>query len=435
MANPFPMHKLSRSTTAMRTKFSSGCANQDNGTREVVSDLGLMLPYDELLTELREKSLFRELRTIDEVQDAVVRIGERFLVNFASNDYLGLSQHPGVKAAAKDAIDRFGAGAGASRLVTGTEYPHTKFEEEIAAFKGAESALLFSTGYAAAIGTITSLVGPGDVVILDKLVHACLIDGAKLSGASVRVFPHNNAARLRHHLAWARKTCPQAKTLVVTESIFSMDGDFGDLEAIVDLKTEYQALLLVDEAHATGVIGPRGAGWVAALGLTGQVDVQMGTLSKAFGTSGGFICGSTTLIQLLINRARSFIYSTAPPASCAAAASAALEIVRTEAGDTLRSRLWSNVQVLAKCLTPDPRETSNPISPIFPVMVGDEQKALDLAQILYASGFLAPAIRYPTVPRGSARLRIALSSSHSLEQIQSLSKAIIASQSGAKCCP
>jgi 8-amino-7-oxononanoate synthase len=393
-----------------------------------------MIPDDELLTQLREKSLFRELRTIDEVQGAVVRIGDRFLVNFASNDYLGLSQHPSVKAAAQEAIDRFGAGSGASRLVTGTEYPHTKFEEEIAAFKSAESALLFSTGYAAAIGTVTSLVGPGDVVVLDKLAHACLIDGAKLSGATVRVFPHNNVAKLKHHLAWAQRAYPQAKTLVVTESIFSMDGDFGDLEAIVDLKTEYQALLLVDEAHATGVIGPRGAGWIAALGLAGQVDIQMGTLSKAFGASGGFICGSKTLIQLLVNRARSFIYSTALPPSSAAAASAALEIVRTTAGDALRARLWRNVRFLAKCLTADPRDIPDPISPIFPVMVGDEHESLCLAQSLYANGFLAPAIRYPTVARGSARVRIALSSLHELEQIQSLSRDITASRSVTKGC-
>src|ERR1700736_5881875 len=178
-----------------------------------------MLHYNEFLIQLREQSLFRELRTVDEIEGPVVRMGDRVLVNFASNDYLGLSQHPSVKASAKLAIDRFGAGSGASRLVTGTESPHTKFEEEIAAFKAAESALLFSTGYAAAIGTITSLVGPGDVVILDKLTHACLIDGAKLSGASVRVFPHNNMAKLKHHLIWARETYPQAKTLVVTESI------------------------------------------------------------------------------------------------------------------------------------------------------------------------------------------------------------------------
>jgi 8-amino-7-oxononanoate synthase len=386
-----------------------------------------MLSYDELLTQLRQKSLFRELKTVEEIQGPTVRIGDRFLVNFASNDYLGLSQHPSVKAAAKAAIDRFGAGSGASRLITGTGYAHTKFEEEIATFKGAESALLFSTGYAAALGTITSLVGPGDVVILDKLAHACLIDGAKLSGASLRVFPHNNVAKLKHQLAWARQTHPQGKTLVVTESIFSMDGDFGDLAAIVDLKTEFQALLLVDEAHATGVIGARGAGWVAALGLTRQVDIQMGTLSKAFGASGGFICGSKTMIQLLVNRARSFIYSTALPPSCAAAASAALEIVRSEEGNRLRSRLRTNVRLLAEYLT-TPQRVTDQVSPIYPLLIGDEQQTLGLAGTLYTNGFLAPAIRYPTVARGSARLRITLSSAHSPEQIQLLAQTIISAR-------
>src|SRR3984893_17183014 len=381
-----------------------------------------MFPYDELLIQLREQSLFRELRTIESIQGTVVRMGDRFLVNFASNDYLGLSQHPAVKASAKLAIDRFGAGSGASRLVTGTESPHTEFEEEIAAFKGAESALVFSTGYAAAIGTITSLVGPGDVVILDKLAHACLIDGAKLSGAALRVFPHNNTAKLKRQLAWARQTYPQGQTLIVTESIFSMDGDFGDLPAIVDLKTEFQALLLVDEAHATGVIGPQGAGWIAALGLTQQVDIQMGTLSKAFGASGGFICGSKTLIQLLVNRARSFIYSTALPPSSAAAASAALQIVRSDEGNALRSRLRSNVRFLIECLTTFPGENPVPAGPILPLVIGDEQETLRLAEALWNNGFLLPAIRYPTVARGAARLRIALSSAHSLEQIQSLAK-------------
>ena len=214
----------------------------------------------------------------------------------------------------------------------------------------------------------------------------------------------------------------------MTESVFSMDGDFADLAEIAALKTEFRALLLVDEAHATGVIGPQGAGWVAALGLTPQVDIQMGTLSKALGASGGFICGSKTLIQLLVNRARSFIYSTALPPSCAAAASAALEIVRTAKGDALRSRLWSNVRLLVEM--PDGRlcrAKKEPVSPIFPLVIGDEQEALRLAETLSDKGFLAPAIRYPTVARGAARLRITLSSSHTLEQIQSLSKTIIAS--------
>ncbi len=386
-----------------------------------------MSSYEKLLDQLQRKSLFRELRTIEEVQGPVVRMGDRSLVNFASNDYLGLSQHPAVKAAAKAAIDQFGTGSGASRLVTGTESPHSNLEVEIAGFKGVDAALLFTTGYAAAVGTIPTLVGHGDVVILDKLAHACLIDGAKLSGATLRIYPHNNTAKLRHHLAWARQKYPQGKTLIVTESIFSMDGDFAKLPEIVDLKREFQALLLVDEAHATGVIGPHGAGWASALGLGREVDIQMGTLSKALGASGGFICGSRTLIQLLVNRARSFIYSTALPPSCAAAAAAGLDIVRTAEGDSLRSRLWRNVRLLADALAPDRPLDQEKISPIFPIVVGDERKALLLAEELAENGFLAPAIRFPTVARGSARVRITLSSSHRLEQVKSLLKTIIAS--------
>ena len=354
----------------------------------------------------------------------MVKLGGQCLVNFASNDYLGLSQHPSVKAAAKAAIDRYGVGAGASRLVTGSQSPHAKFEEEIAAFKGTEKALLFATGYAAAIGTICSLAGPGDVIILDKLSHACLIDGAKLSGALLRVFPHNNLTRLKHHLAWARRTHPQGKILIGTESVFSMDGDSGDLATIVDLKNEFRALLLVDEAHATGVIGPQGSGLVNALGLTQQVDVQMGTLSKALGVSGGFICGSQTVIELLVNTARSFIYSTALPSACAAAGSAALQILGTAEGDKLRSRLWNNVLLLAENLETKSQPRPEPTSAIFPVVVGDEQRALRLAESLRARGFLVPAIRYPTVARGSARIRIALSAAHLPEQIGALSRAI-----------
>jgi 8-amino-7-oxononanoate synthase len=391
-----------------------------------------MLRYDEILGELRQRSLFRELRTIEEINGSMVRVADRFLVNFASNDYLGLSQHPSVKAAAKTAIERFGTGSGASRLVTGTGSPHTQFEQEIAVLKGTESALLFSTGYAAALGTIPSLVGPGDVIILDKLAHACLIDGAKLSGATLRVFPHNNVAKLKHHLLWARRAYPQGKTLIVTESVFSMDGDFAALAEIAALKAEFRALLLVDEAHATGIIGPEGAGLIAALGLAPLVEIQMGTLSKALGASGGFICGSKTLIQLLVNRARSFIYSTALPPPSAAAASAALQIVQNAEGDTLRSRLRRNVRLLFESLAPDRRQTEEPISPIFPLLIGSEAEAVRLADTLSSQGFLAPAIRYPTVARGAARLRITLSASHTSEQIEMLTRTIIASHTCSK---
>jgi 8-amino-7-oxononanoate synthase len=380
--------------------------------------------HEKVLSDLRSRSLLREIRTIDEVDGSNVTVNGRRLINFASNDYLGLSQHPALKVAAQEAIEEFGVGAGASRLVSGSQTLHRRLEQELARFKGAESALLFSSGYTAAIGVLCSLAGPGDTIILDKLVHACIIDGAKLSGATIRVFPHNNVERLRHHLFWARKNNPDKRPLVATESVFSMEGDLANLTAIVDLKNEFGALLFVDEAHATGVIGPKGAGLVNALGLTGDVDIQMGTLSKAIGVSGGFVCGSNVLIQLLANRARSFIYSTASPPALAAAASAALEILQGDLGDQLRIRLLQNVRFLSKLLEIERDHTPGQQSAIVPVLVGTEERSVQLAGMLLESGFLIPAIRYPSVPRGSARIRIALSAAHFSEQIVALATAI-----------
>src|SRR6516165_7647424 len=380
--------------------------------------------HEEVLSDLRSRSLLREMRTIEGVDGSSVTVNGRHLINFASNDYLGLSQHPALKIAAQEAIGEFGVGAGASRLITGSQTLHMRLEQELATFKGTESALLFSSGYSAALGTLCSLAGPGDTIILDKLVHACIIDGAKLSGATIRVFPHNNIERLRHHLSWARKNNPDKKPLVATESVFSMDGDLADLTAIVDLKNEFGALLFVDEAHATGVIGPKGAGLVTALGLTPDVVVQMGTLSKAIGVSGGFVCGSNALIQLLVNRARSFIYSTASPPALAAAASASLEILQSDLGDQLRIRLLQNVRLLSKLLEIKRNHSRNPRSAIIPVLVGTEERSLRLAGMLLESGFLIPAIRYPSVARGSARIRIALSAAHFSKQIVALATAI-----------
>ena len=380
--------------------------------------------HEKVLSDLRSRSLLREIRTIEDVDGSNVTVNGRRLINFASNDYLGLSQHPTLKIAAQHAIGEFGVGAGASRLITGSQTLHMRLEQELATFKGTESALLFSSGYSAALGTLCSLAGPGDTIILDKLVHACIIDGAKLSGATIRVFPHNNIERLRHHLFWARKNKPDKKPLVATESVFSMDGDLSDLTAIIDLKNEFGALLFVDEAHATGVIGPKGAGLVTALGLTREVDIQMGTLSKAIGVSGGFVCGSNTLIQLLVNRARSFIYSTASPPALAAAASASLEILQSDLGDQLRIRLLQNVRLLSKLLEIKWNHSPSPQSAIIPVLVGTEERSLQLAGMLLESGFLIPAIRYPSVARGSARIRIALSAAHFSEQIVALATAI-----------
>jgi 8-amino-7-oxononanoate synthase len=380
--------------------------------------------HEKVLSDLRSRSLLREIRTLEHVDGSNVTVNGRRLINFASNDYLGLSQHPALKTAAQEAIEEFGVGAGASRLISGSQTLHVRLEQELATFKGTESALLFSSGYTAALGALCSLAGPGDTIILDKLVHACIVDGAKLSGATIRVFPHNNIERLRHHLFWARKNKPDKKPLVATESVFSMDGDLSDLTAIIDLKNEFGALLFVDEAHATGVIGPKGAGLVTALGLTREVDIQMGTLSKAIGVSGGFVCGSNTLIQLLVNRARSFIYSTASPPALAAAASASLEILQSDLGDQLRIRLLQNVRLLSKLLEIKWNHSPSPQSAIIPVLVGTEERSLQLAGMLLESGFLIPAIRYPSVARGSARIRIALSAAHFSEQIVALATAI-----------
>jgi 8-amino-7-oxononanoate synthase len=380
--------------------------------------------HEKVLSDLRSRSLLREIRTIEEVDGSHVKVNGRRLINFASNDYLGLSQHSALKTAAKEAIEAFGVGAGASRLVTGSQPLHARLEQELATFKGTESALLFGSGYAAALGALSSLAGPGDIIILDKLVHACIIDGAKLSGATIRVFPHNNVDRLRHHLFWARKNNPDRRPLVATESVFSMDGDLADLTAIVGLKNEFGALLFVDEAHATGVIGPKGRGLVDALGLTGEVDVQMGTLSKAIGVSGGFVCGSNALVQLLVNRARSFIYSTASPPVLAAAASASLQILQGDHGDRLRTQLWQNIRLLSKLLEIKRDHGPSLQSAIIPVVVGAEERSLQLAETLFENGLLTPAIRYPTVARGSARIRIALSAAHSSDEIVALATAI-----------
>ncbi len=271
------------------------------------------------------KSLSRRLRTLESADGIeIVRDGRAF-VNFASNDYLGLSQHPKVKAAAALAIEHFGAGAGASRLICGSLPAHRELDEATSRFKGTEAALSFATGYAAAVGAICSLVGTGDIVIVDKLIHASLVDGARLSGATLRVFAHNEVGDLRSILEWAAKSRAEkaaTRILIVTESVFSMDGDCAPLREIVHLKNEFSAWLLVDEAHALGILGPGRRGLAEELGVASQIEIQMGTLGKAAGAAGGFIAGSKVLIDHLINSARSFIFSTAPVPGSAAAARA-----------------------------------------------------------------------------------------------------------------
>jgi 8-amino-7-oxononanoate synthase len=370
------------------------------------------------LEALRARSLDRHLREIDSAQGPLVVLDGKQLINFSSNDYLGLANDPRLRAVATAAVEKFGVGAGASRLISGTQSPHLRLEKALAKWKGTGAALAFSSGYAAAIGTIPALVSKSDIVMLDKLCHASLIDGAKLSGAILRVFPHNHVGKLKHHLEWARREHPSARILVVTESIFSMDGDRAPLREIIELKNEFGAQLLLDEAHAVGVIGSCGRGLAAEQTVSGEVEVQMGTLSKALGVSGGYICGSRVLIDWLINRARSFIFSTAPPPALAAAATAALDFLCSDEGEERRCRLWGNIELLQRFLG------SSSESAILPWIVGEEKPALELSNHLQMRGFFVPAIRYPTVAKGAARLRITLTATHNTDQIRALCDAI-----------
>lgn len=370
----------------------------------------------EELRELEDAGLRRTLRRLDSPQGRSVSLARAgTCLNFSSNDYLGLADDEELKSHYQSHIGRLGAGSGASRLVCGTMAAHFELEEKLAALKRSEAALTFTSGFAAATGTISALCGKDDIVILDKLCHASLIDGARLSGATMRVFPHNDLDRLASHLRWAtEKRTEKTRVLVVTESVFSMDGDLAPLAGICDLKDAHDALLLVDEAHAFGVIGPQGRGLAAALGLESRVDLQMGTFSKAAGLSGGYVCASRAIIDLLVNRARSFIYSTAPTPALAATIGDALDLVCGTRGEELRAILAAH------------REHFLPGAPsaIVPVILGENEAALAASTALQDRGFLVPAIRYPTVPRGSARLRVTLSAAHRPEDIDALKMAL-----------
>ncbi len=376
-----------------------------------------MRSFDDELLELDTKSLKRELRWVNSAQGSEIQMDGRRVVNFASNDYLGLSNHPAIMQAMKDGVDQWGAGSAASRLITGSMTPHGELETYLAELKGCEAALSFSTGYSASVATVNALVGMGDTIILDKLAHASLIDGARLSGATVRVFPHNGLAKLERLL----ESAGSGRVLVIVESVYSMDGDLALLEDIVELKKKYGALLLVDEAHGLGIYGKLGLGLIEHLGesVSEAVDIHMGTLGKSAGVAGGYIAGSRSMIDLVVNKGRAFIYSTAPPPAQAVAALKALEIISSSEGDSLRRKLWSNLETF-KTLLRDVREF-NPTSGIIPWHVGEAEDALALSNKLLDEGVFVPAIRYPTVPHGTARLRITVTAKHTTAELEKLS--------------
>jgi 8-amino-7-oxononanoate synthase len=345
-----------------------------------------------------------------------VRVPMKGGIDFASNDYLGLARHPALREASRAATENSGTGARASRLVTGTSDDVLALEERLAAWKEKDAALVFGSGYAAALGTIPALVGRGDTIILDKLCHASLIDAARLSGATVRVVPHGRADQAGKLLA--RRSGDAGRVLLVTESLFSMDGDVAPLAEWVAVKERHGAWLLVDEAHATGVYGATGAGLIAEAGLSARVEIVLGTLSKALGGVGGYIAGSRPLIDWLVNRARSFIYSTALPPGAIATARAAVEIASGAEGAALREKLRVNIAHFRKNLPPAwPSRVEGAIQPLI---CGESAAALRLSAALREQGFIVPAIRYPTVARHAARLRVTLGAAHREAEVAKL---------------
>lgn len=363
----------------------------------------------EALAGLEARSLRRALEPLSSPVGARVVVGGRELLNFSSNDYLGLANEPSVGAAAQAAIARHGVGSGASRLVVGDTAAHQSLEQALAPFFGVERALLFNSGYAANVGALTALFGPGDVVFSDALNHASLIDGCRLSRAQVVVYPHGDVEALEALV----RAHPGRRRAIVTDTVFSMDGDRAPMRALDALAKRHGLALFVDEAHATGVLGPHGQGLCALEGV--HPDVHVGTLSKALGSFGGFVAGSALLCEWLLNSARSLVFSTSLPAAVCAAAQRSLELVqegsRQQHLTTLREALAGELG-------------GAPSSAVFPVMLGSAERALAASAALRERGFLVKAIRPPTVPEGTSRLRVALSAAHSVDDVRALAVAL-----------
>jgi glycine C-acetyltransferase/8-amino-7-oxononanoate synthase len=365
----------------------------------------------ERLVELRERGLHRRLRPLDGPQGPRVRLDGRPALLLCSNNYLGLADHPRVREAAAEAAIRWGAGAGASRLISGNMEPHRELEARLAAFKGYGAALLFGSGYLANTGAIAALAGDGEVVFSDELNHASIVDGCRLSRAATFVYRHADL----EHLAWGLDRAGGRGSLIASDGLFSMDGDLAPLPGLLELARRHRCRLLVDEAHATGAIGPGGRGSVAAAGLSGEVDVVVGTLGKALGAYGAYVCAAAETVDFLLNTARPFVFSTAPPPPALGAAGAALGLLEAEPGRV--ERLRENAATLRSALAAEGLATDSRTQ-IEPIEVGDAERTMELCELLLERGVFAQGIRPPTVPEGSSRLRFTVMSTHDAGELK-----------------
>ncbi|HZS51314.1 MAG TPA: glycine C-acetyltransferase [Bryobacterales bacterium] len=365
------------------------------------------------LNELRNKGLYQRLRILGGEQLPVAEFDGRRVINLSSNNYLGLTTHPKLREAAIEATKKYGVGSGAVRTIAGTMSIHMALEEKIAAFKHAEACVVFQSGFAANAGTVAAVLGKDDVIISDELNHASIIDGCRLSRAAIRIFPHKDVAAAEKILAEAAQL--PGRKLLITDGVFSMEGDIAPLPALVELAERYGAIMMIDDAHASGVLGKNGRGTVDHFGLHGRVHIQVGTLSKAIGVLGGYVCGSRDLIEFLYHRARPFLFSTSHPPAVAASCLAAFEVLEQE--PELVQRLWENTRFFKKGLMQLGFNTGRSETPITPVIVGEATLAHQFSRELFEAGVFAQGIGFPTVPQGQARIRTIVTATHSRAEL------------------
>ena len=387
-------------------------------SRETTSKRPQLAHLTAQLDELRAKGTYFKLRVLDDEQGPICHYDGREVINLASNNYLGLCDHPKLREAAIAATQKYGVGSGAVRTIAGTMKIHMELEEKIAAFKGVEACVVFQSGFTANAGTVSSILGKEDFILSDELNHASIIDGARLSRAKIKVFRHKDVEHAEELLKEVQNE--PGRKLVITDGVFGMDGDIGPVKALCDLCDRYGAIMMVDDAHASGVLGRNGRGSVDHFGCTQRVDVQVGTLSKAIGSLGGYVCGSRDLIDYLYHRARPFLFSTSHPPSVAASCMAAFDILESEPERI--ERLWANTRYFQEQLTSvgfniGGVNTPKSETPITPVIVGDGRKTMEFSRALFDQGLMATGIAFPTVPEGKARVRCIMTSEHTRAQI------------------